>query len=300
MKTIYKSVLSLAAASLTLTLSAQEPKPKKSEGTGLTIPNKNYTASVDFSDAPERKNDKYPLSDQKNTQGWKKQKQYCEEFDGKSLNEDMWYPTNPGWKGRQPTYFHASNVEIKDGYAVFSINKHGDEELPEGYTHSAGFLVSKEKHLYGYFEARLKPNNSPWVCGFWMTNGTPEWWTEIDICENCPYTPGNEHDLNSNVHVFRSPEDQGNVKEHFSISQKFYIPFRLQDDFHTWGMDWTEEYIRLYIDGVLYREIENTHWHQELKINLNNESNKWFGALPDDKLINEKYLVDYVRVWKRK
>ncbi len=266
-----------------------------------TVPSPVYEASLDLSSAPERINQSLPLSDQENRDGWVLLTDYSDEFESKSLNEDKWYPNNPGWKGRQPTYFHESNVEIKDGYAVFSINQHGDEELPEGFTHTSGFLVSKEKHLYGYFEARLKANDSPWVFGFWMTNGTPEWWTEIDICENCSYPEGSERNLNSNVHVFRSPADQGDVKEHFALPKKYYLPFDLGEGFHTWGMDWTEDYIRLYFDGVLFREIENTHWHQELKINLNNESNKWLGALPEgDHRIDEKYLVDYVRVWKRK
>ncbi|MEM6829356.1 MAG: glycoside hydrolase, partial [Bacteroidota bacterium] len=41
---------------------------------------------------------------------------------------------------------------------------------------------------------------------------------------------------------------------------------------------------------------ENTHWHQPLTINLNNESNKWFGALPDERTDRE-YRVKYLRVW---
>jgi hypothetical protein len=37
-----------------------------------------------------------------------------------------------------------------------------------------------------------------------------------------------------------------------------------------------------------------------LRINLNNESNKWFGALPDDNNMDSEYLIDYVRVWNKK
>lgn len=291
-------MLTLQAVVLSLSTSLFAQTPPSNDP---TVPSPIYEASLNLDDAPKRISNKLPLSDQKNSAGWEFLKEYSDEFKGKKLDTQKWYPNNPGWKGRQPTYFHESNVAIKDGCAEFSINKHGDEELPEGFTHTSGFLVSKTDHLYGYYEARLKANDSPWVFGFWMTKGTPTWWTEIDICENCPFPEGSERNLNSNVHVFRSPADQGDVKEHFANPKKYYLPFNLEDDFHTWGMDWTEEYIRLYFDGVLFREIENTHWHQALQINLNNESNVWLGATPQgDKYTDEKYLVDYVRVWRRK
>ncbi len=294
-----RKITILSVLSLTATVCAYAQTPNNN-GVNLTIPNKDYAAIIDFTDAPERVNNKYPLSDQKNQQGWKLDKRHSDEFNDNSLNDKIWLPNARNWKGRQPTFFHPSNIELRDGYLIFSVNKHGDEELPDGYTHTSGFVTSKAEHLYGYYEARLKPNNSPWVTCFWLARGTADWWTEIDICENCPFTQGNEHDLNSNVHVFKAPPEHGDVKEHFSIGKKYGVPFRLQDDFHTWGMDWTEEYIKLYIDGVLYREVENTHWHQPLNVNINNESNKWFGALPDDNHLNEQYIVDYFRVWQRK
>ncbi len=285
---------------VTLSLNNAVAQDQEAVASGITVPNKSYTAAVDFSDAPKRKTDKYPLSDQSNKGGWVLDKSHSDEFNGDKLNEKLWFPNNPGWKGRQPTYFHDDNVTFKDGYAVFSINEHGKDKLPEGYTHSAGFIRSRDRHHYGYFEARLKPNNSPWVTGFWMSHGDKEWRTEIDICENCPFVEGKEHDLNSNVHVFKAPPEHGDVQKHFSISKKYYVPFRLQDDFHTWGLEWTKEYVRFYLDGVMFREVENTHWHQPLHINFNNESNKWFKALPDDRYVGEKYLVDYFRVWTTK
>lgn len=277
----------------------QVKKAKKKPAEGLTKPKKYYKDTVDFSNAPLRDNHAFPLSDQENKGQWKPLKDYSDEFESNTLDTEKWYPNNPKWKGRQPTYFHGSNVSLENGELVMRINQHGNEQLPTGYTHTAGFIKSKKKILYGYFEARLKPMNAPWVTGFWMTNVSKDWWTEIDICENCPGVEHNRHDLNSNIHVFRAPKDKGDVKEHFSRNAKYYIPFELQKDYHTWGMEWDKDYIRFYIDGVLFREAENTHWHQPLEINFNNESNKWFGALPDDERLNEVYKVEYFRVWQK-
>ena len=142
--------------------------------------------------------------------------------------------------------------------------------------------------------------DAPWVSGFWMTNVSKDWWTEIDICENAPGVVYNRHDLNSNIHVFRAPEDKGDVKKHFSRTKKYYFPEELQKDYHVWGLEWTPEHIRFYIDGILFREAENTHWHQPLEINFNCESNKWFGALPDDNRLDGEFHVKYFRVWQKK
>ncbi len=266
----------------------------------LTIPKKKYTDSVHLELAIIRQNNKFPLSDQKNLKKWTLLRKYSDEFDLNELNEVKWYPNNPKWKGRPPTYFHGSNVSLEDGELVIRVNQHGEEKLPTGFTHTTGFIKSKNKFLYGYFETEAKLMNAPWVSGFWMTNVSRDWWTEIDICENAPGLEYNRHDLNSNIHVFKAPKDKGDVKAHFSRNKKYYFPNELQADYHVWGLEWTKDYIRFYIDGILFREAKNTHWHQPLEVNFNCESNKWFGALPDDNRLDGEYHVNYFRVWKRK
>ncbi|WP_282122149.1 family 16 glycosylhydrolase [Algibacter mikhailovii] len=266
----------------------------------LTIPSKNYVDSVKTENAVIRTSNLLPLSDQKNTKNWRFLEHLSDEFNKNALDESNWYPNNPKWKGRPPTYFHGSNVSLENNELVIQINKHGNAVLPEGFTHSTGFIKSKNKFLYGYFEAECKLMDAPWVSGFWMTNAGKNWWTEIDICENAPGLEYNRHDLNSNIHVFRSPKENGDVKKHFSRTKKYYFPEELQADYHVWGLEWTPEYIRFYIDGILFREAENTHWHQPLEVNFNCESNKWFGALPDNNRLNGKFYVKYFRVWESK
>ncbi|ADE53458.1 family 16 glycosylhydrolase [Coraliomargarita akajimensis] len=263
----------------------------------LTIPPDGYSGTVLSTDLVQRANDQFPLSDQTNQGKWSLNAQFSDEFDGPELNQERWHPYNPQWRGRRPTQFHPSNVSVEDGELVFRINQHGEDKLHSGYTHSSGFVKSKERILYGYFEMEAKLMDAPWVSGFWLYDVSPTWWTEIDICENCPGNPERRQDLSSNVHVFRSPKEMGDVKKHFSLTQKHYFPFELQKDYHVWGLEWNEQVIRFYIDGHMFREIENTHWYQPLTINLNNESNKWFGALPDDSRLDQEYRVKYVRIW---
>ncbi len=264
---------------------------------------KENSNTIDFSNKPKRINNEYPLSDQKNKGNWTFNRLFSDEFNGSELDNEKWFDHNPGWKGRKPTFFHKSNVSLKNGKLVLSLNKHGGDSLPEGFTHSSGYIRSKKTFLYGYIEARLKPIDAPWVSGFWLYDQQPDyqqpdWWTEIDICENCPGVKKNRHTLTSNLHVFKAPKDKGNIEKQISFGKNYKINFELQKDFHVWGLEWSKNVIRFYIDGVLFREVQNTYWHQPLTINLNCESNEWFGALPDNSKLNKKYLVDYVRLWQ--
>ncbi|WP_341220731.1 family 16 glycosylhydrolase [Polaribacter atrinae] len=266
----------------------------------LTIPPKKYVDSVRLENAVTRITDKFPLSDQHNSKKWKLLKKDSDEFNKGKLNQKIWFPNNPYWKGRPPTYFHESNVKLENDELVIRVNQHKKAALPKDFTHSTGFIKSKKKFLYGYFEAECKLMDAPWVSGFWMSNNDKDWWTEIDICENAPGVAYNRHDLNSNIHVFKAPKDKGDVKKHFSRTKKYYFPKELQSDYHDWGLEWTAEYIRFYIDGILFREAKNTHWHQPLAVNINCESNKWFGALPDDNQLNGEFHLKYFRAWKSK
>lgn len=80
----------LAAVSCTTVadLNAQVSTKTGNETTELTIPKKFYKDSIDFSNAPKRLNNKYPLSDQKNEGGWVLNKKASDEFKGKKLNEE--------------------------------------------------------------------------------------------------------------------------------------------------------------------------------------------------------------------
>ena len=266
----------------------------------LTVPPAGYSGIIKRSDLIARKNHRYPLSDQENKGGWVLNATFTDEFDGDALDTGRWHAHNPGWRGRRPTFFHRRNVRLENGELVLSINQHGDDKLPRGFTHTSGYIKSRRTILYGYLEVEAKPMDAPWVSGFWLYHSTYNWWTEIDIAENCPGVEKNRHDINTNLHVFRSPAERGGVRKHFSMAKKYYFPAEIQKDYHVWGLEWDKEKIRFFIDGTLFREVENKHWHQPLTINVNNESNKWFGAVPDDSRLDREYRVRYVRVWNKK
>jgi beta-glucanase (GH16 family) len=98
-----------------------------------------------------------------------------------------------------------------------------------------------------------------------------------------------------NVHVFHTPTE----KKHWSKASTWKAPYRLADDYHTYGLDWSKESIKFYIDGVLRRTVKNTHWHQPLYLNFDSETMpKWFG-LPKKENLPSTFSIDYIRAWKR-
>ena len=77
-------------------------------------------------------------------------------------------------------------------------------------------------------------------------------------------------------------------------------PWRLADDYHVYGLDWTPDEIKYYVDGVVVRTVENTHWHQPLFLIVDSETMpEWFG-MPDDEDLPSTYSIEYVRAWKQK
>lgn len=120
-------------------------------------------------------------------------------------------------------------------------------------------------------------------------------WTEINLVEVPAGIDDYRGALVTNVHVHRSP----NVSAHWSSPRRWQGQHDISQDYHVFGLEWDEDFIKWYVDGNLIRTEANVHWHQPLYININNEANPWFRALPDDNRLPETYHIRYVRTWKR-
>jgi len=240
-----------------------------------------------------------PLSDPKNEGNWEVFEPMTDEFEGDSLDPEKWWAYNPQWKGRQPGYFYPGNVSVSDGKLHLTMKAEEVPEMPkeEGYhTYTCAAVKSKVKVLYGYFEVKAKPMRSAGSSAFWFYDSTPEWWTEIDVFEIGGGAPGFERKYNMNLHVFRTPEED----RHWDKPKIWDAPWDLADDYHVYGLEWDEDFIKFYVDGLLVRRDVNTHWHQPLYMNFDSETMPdWFG-LPDIEDLPSTYSIEYVRAWKKK
>lgn len=226
-----------------------------------------------------------------------------DEFEGEILNHKKWFDHNLTWSGRPPTLFHPDCVAVSNGLlhiSAFDSAGSAKRKLPSGFTHVAGFVRSKRRARFGYFEMRAKLMDSSQVSCFWLTNTGRDEWSEIDIVEVPAGLEKYASILQPNVHYFRGPHYNGTVNDHIADQSHHDVGFNMADGFHVYGMEWSPAYIRWYVDGKLIREKHNDNYFQPLEMNLNVEANHWFGALPDDGTLPASYQVDYVRVWRKK
>ena len=228
---------------------------------------------------------------------WAPLPEMTDEFDGTALDPAKWHPNNPGWLGRQPGFFLPANVTVSEGKLHITMKHEEPPNLPKGYhTYTCGAVKSKATVRYGYFEARCRAMKSRGSSAFWFYEGTPEVWTEIDVFEIGGGAPGHEKADHMNAHVFHT---LANPDRHWSTGGKWQAPSPLADEFRIYGLEWDREKLRYYVDGIVVREMANTHWHQPLTLNFDSETMPdWFG-LPDVATLPSTFSIDYIRAWKR-
>jgi beta-glucanase (GH16 family) len=219
-----------------------------------------------------------------------------DEFRGNKLDASKWNDCDPGWKGRQPGLFSARNVGVSGGELRLTARVEDVPNAPPGYhTFTTAAVKSKATVLYGYFEIRCKPMRSRASSGFWFNQGDKEAWTEIDVFEVGPVGPKHGGNVYSSAHVFRAP----GVEKTFSKPHAYPAPFDIAGGYHVYGLLWEKDRITWYVDGSVTRQLENTHWHRAMALNLNSETKpNWFG-LPEKSELPATFSIDYARAWRR-
>ena len=177
---------------------------------------------------------------------------------------------------------------------------------PCQYTSARLITKGKFDQKYGKFEARIKiPRGQGMWGAFWMLGNnidTVGWATcgEIDIMENIGREPSIVH---GTVH---GPGYSGAN----GISSSFSLPNNavFADDFHVYSTEWSENSIRFYVDGILYKTImprdipQGSNWVYDhpFFIILNFAiGGPWSGSPDNTSVFPQTMVVDYVRVYKR-
>ncbi|MBB6430069.1 family 16 glycosylhydrolase [Algisphaera agarilytica] len=269
-------------------------------------PRDDWTRARPLGETPERITDKLPLSDQNNEGNWKRYPKMTDAFDGKRLNAKKWHDHNPNWYGRVPALFLPSNVEVADGELHLTMRYDPDypkvtqyrDSLYENY--SSASVRSVEPVLYGYFEIESKAMDSAGSSAWWFSSSMRNAQgktsrTEIDVFELGGKAIGHEYNYNMNAHIFETPEDG---KNHWNKGGKWKAPFRFADDYHVFGLEWTPEHIKYYVNGVLVRRMPNTHWHTPQYMLFDSETmTNWLGW-PEPEDLPSTFSIRYVRAWK--
>lgn len=246
---------------------------------------------------------------------------WSDEFDGNVLNNSYWTPMTGngndygiwGWGNNEQEYYKGDNATVSDGALHVTAKKEDNYVGSTLYRYSSARLRSYQKisTTYGYVEARIKlpPVQGMWPA-FWMlpeSNYQNKGWPtsgEIDIMENKGrqlYTVGGTtHSANGSY---------GDAYHTNSTSLSSSI-----DQWHVYAVEWTEETITFFADGVGYNTVSKAEWQNDCSLysgsapfdrpfhvifNLAVGGNYDNGTLPPNDFSSAEMSVDYVRIYQK-
>lgn len=189
---------------------------------------------------------------------------------------------------------------------------------------TTGALISKELLKYGYMEIRCRVGKSPMSGAFWAVgNGVGDGNRgELDIFEHVGQSWDAQKDnsdipktMQMSIHNWSRAINESLVnRRHWT--QKHSLEFDVTNGMHVYAADWTEDYIKFYVDGTLVRKLSKEE-ADGVKLNgqggwvidsgqrvwIDCELFDWEGRVselnPDMFGDEAVFEVDYVRVWKR-
>ena len=243
---------------------------------------------------------------------------FADEFDDDSLSNWM---NRPGYMntvtgiatGGTVSYAEDERVRyVKDGKLVFKLHS---EDLINWV--QAPELVSREGITfdYGYLEMRAKlPKGNGVYPGFWITRNYSAYPNspEIDLMEQFSI----DNQFAANIHLWWFEPDSTNklVSKHIQVgganwfARKVTLPKgeTLNDSFHTYGCEITEDMINFYFDGVKFGEYSMNKDRmdmfaqlKEIRIGYNKIGSNSSVPMPDATTVSE-FEVEYIHIYQTK
>ncbi|WP_240919783.1 family 16 glycosylhydrolase [Paraglaciecola sp. 20A4] len=270
--------------------------------------------------------------------------------DGKPVYKDPDHPNREVWIGRAPSQFSGRNYRLEEGKLMLETrwepdfpfsdqasDPWGADQVVSKYENiTTAALINRKIFKYGYMEIRAKAADAEVSSAFWMTRHETENGQrndselELDMFEHfgSHRIKGQAHrdrDLWWSLHDWNPNLGQENGKN-VTYTETKDLGFRMADDFHTYGFEWTDTGIRYFIDGQLFSEASKATIEQWAKARgfkkgyvidkgmhlwLDQETFPWRGfpeskadleanspdAEKDDGVVD--FEIEYVRVWQK-
>lgn len=218
---------------------------------------------------------------------------------------EWWYESaDPGWVNNELQRYVADGFSGTDTCAVVSDGTLKIIAKKKGTEIISARINTHKSWTYGYFEARLKlPRGRGTWPAFWMMPKNYTSWPddgEIDIMEEVGYRPNY---VSSSIHCKAYYHSIGTQKTGEQL-----VP-TAESDFHIYALEWTEDSIKGFVDGICHFTFENDKTGNKntwpfnapfyLKLNLA-WGGSWGGAQGvDESALPATYEIDYVRVYQK-
>ncbi|HPJ13898.1 MAG TPA: glycoside hydrolase family 16 protein [Spirochaetota bacterium] len=223
-----------------------------------------------------------------------------DDFISAELDKSIWSVSNQGlnWNNEDQAYTPA-NVSVENGKLVLTAKK----ELWKGLSlrvddpgrivsaeYTSGEVNSKLSWKYGRFESKIKiPSTKGVLSAFWMTPADGTWPPEIDITEILGHDPLTAYFTNH----------YGTQSSHKMNNGKFNSAVDLSKDFHIYSVEWDNDSIRWFIDGVLYfssvKGVPSKPFIMRLSLPVGPD---WEGNPDQSSVFPQRMEIDWVRVYQ--
>jgi hypothetical protein len=253
----------------------------------------------------------HPASDPTNSGGWILNKEVSDDFEGTKLDSSKWYVEGTDgkykrWVGRAPSQFSPDNVRVENGKLHITTKwdpdfDFSDEVKPEykspyeKYTTAA--VLSNNTFLYGYLEIKCKAADASITSSFWTTGKS----SELDVFE---FVGDSKRADKDKKFPFATHDWSTGSAEANKWKESVELDWRVADDFHVYGCEWSESGLKFYADGQLVKSAPRTElgraWvlTQPLMIWVDSETFYWEG-FPDKEDLPVDFEIEYIRVWQK-
>ena len=268
-----------------------------------------------------------PFTDPENTGNWVLNEEISDDFETETINEEKWliqgrngeYQSN--FIGRAPSQFSTENVHIEEGKLKLEtrwepefdfsdrVQTYGNGDIHKYENITTAAVISKKLFQYGYMEIKCKAGDASVTSSFWTTGQK----TELDIFEfmGKPKQSHKKHlekEYKFSIHDW-SREVQGKTV----WTDKAELDWRVADDYHVYGCDWSADGLKFYADGELVRSATVEEMEQEatdaangspwvltepLRVWVDSETFPWHG-LPVKEDLPVDFEIEYIRVWQK-
>jgi autotransporter-associated beta strand protein len=236
--------------------------------------------------------------------------QFADEFSGTTLDSMKWnYNYSWGQTSDNQAFMDQSQVAVQNGDLVLTAIYQHDPNAPATTTsngrvfnldYTSGAINSSGKFnmTYGYYEASMKTSSVEGVSpAFWMRQSDllPP---EIDIAQAtiCP-------SAGLTVSSYQVALYYGLDWQHVNCQgESVNTKTDLTAEFHTYGVDWRENRMTFYLDGVRQYDIASTaHIAQcsQMYMIINLGVGGFAGTPPNNNAFPAACQVDWVRVWQK-
>ncbi|TGE22131.1 glycosyl hydrolase family protein [Hymenobacter aquaticus] len=224
------------------------------------------------------------------------QQVWADEFNGSISSSWVFETGGGGWGNNEKQYYQRANATVNGTDLMITARRENVGGMP--YTSARMKTQGLKQFTFGKIEARMKlPLGQGLWPAFWMLGaniGSVGWPAcgEIDVMEHI----NAENKVYGTVHW----DSNGHAEYGGNIITS-------PDAYHVYSVEWEPTYIRWFVDGVKYHEINisggtgGTEEFQRpffLLLNLAVAGN-WPGQTVDESKLPATMFVDYVRVYQK-